>query len=300
MEQVIAGGDSYSFPADILKAGEEKNGRIPITIIPSSPTKDRVNDKILLKAFDDSCIKSYLNDGIIDYDHLSFLGETPEIRARAIIGEPENFFIDKKRNVPVCEGFLFKGNPFVDDSIMPALEAKSKVFGASLGGKVLLKSSGIDPNTQSKLNTISKISLKHIAITPLQKAVHQGTSVRLRKSADSSPDEMDLIFSTFEDFVKSFEDGEYLQKALEAGAATDMVAMTGGQILQNQSLEGDALHRIKTVLPFIIEAIISGLVSGRYEDFVRYLTARGLSPEEADRCATLIATNSASIVKLIF
>ena len=149
---------NYCFPAQIIKAGKEENGKIPVEIIPSIPTVDRVNDKITLKAFEEAK-ESFLDDGIIDYDHKSILGKTDLEKAQAVIGEPVDLFIDKKRKIPICHANLFKGNPFVDTSIMPALDNESKVFGASVGGKILQKSMEVDAAVNRKVNTISKILL---------------------------------------------------------------------------------------------------------------------------------------------
>lgn len=290
--------NSFSFPVSMVKSGDEKDNRIPIEIIPNRPTFDRVNDKILLKAFDQECRKSFIHQGIIDYDHKSLLGETEEERATAIIGEPEDLFVDEKRGIPVCKAFLFKGNPYVDNAIMPALKARSKVFGGSLGGKILLKSTDVDPITKKKKNTISKISLAHIAVTPLQKAVHQGTSVTLRKSMDENDPDIEIQFSGYDDFIKSFSDCEVLEKALQAGAETNVANISGGQAIQKQSLEGT--KKIKVAMPFILSDIVNGIVKGKSEDYKLYLISRGFTASEADETIKLLAQNGASIVKLNF
>lgn len=290
---------SYRFPAMLSKSGDEQDGRIPITIIPNQPTKDRQNDKILLKAFDQDCVEGFLHDGVIDYDHISVLGKSPIERARAIIGQPESLFVDVKKSVPVCEAFLFADNPYVKESVMPALKSGSKVFGASLGGRVLRKSAGTDDDDKSPLTVISKITLKHIAITPLQKAVHQGTVVQLRKSEEDEA--ADMCFDTFESFIKSFEDADIMVKALEAGSLTDTAAMTGGQIIQAQSLEGSQpidYAKIKAALPFLIEDMLSGRIMG-FKAFVESLVRKGFTETEAVKTVKLLASNGAKIVKLI-
>lgn len=298
MENVL---NHYSFPGELKKAGNEKDGKIPIEIIPNKPSVDRVNDKILLKAFDDDCIKSFLKDGIIDYDHLSILGDSPLVKAQAIIGQPEELYIDKKINLPVCHAFLFKGNPYVDNAILPALESNSKVFGASLGGKILKKSSDYDNELKRSVNAITKITLKHIAITPLQKAVHQETSVKLRKS-DNGNNDLEISFSSFEDFVKSLTDCDSLEKAMQAGSVTDIANISGAQSIQRQSLEGNNVSylKMKHSLPFLIRDIINGTLSGSSDDYRIYLIERGFSKEEAEEIVKLIATNGVAILKLIF
>ena len=137
---------NFTYSATLSKAGKSKDGKIPVTIIPSLPTPDRENDTIALKAFDEDCRNEFLKDGIIDYDHLSYRGKDPLIKAQAIIGQPTNLFIEK--SVPYCDAYLFEKNPFVAGSILPALETGSHTFGASVGGRVL-KSSLKDPINKS-------------------------------------------------------------------------------------------------------------------------------------------------------
>jgi len=287
---------NYMFPATLIKSGEETDGKIPIEIIPSEPSVDRVNDQIILKAFEDAR-EEFLNDGIIDYDHQSILGKNALEKSEAIIGEPIDLFIDKKRNVPVCHANIFKGNPYVDNVIMPHLNNKSKVFGASVGGKVLQKSFEILEGTKQKINKISKILLKHIAITPRQKAVHPKTSVQLLKSID---DCFDLILSDFDYFLKSFSDENFLQKTLMAGTSTDISNISGGQVLQNQSLEGDInYNKIKNILPFIVDGMVN--VYDNYKnlnDWKNYLMTRGFNKNESLEIIKILIKNKAKIIGL--
>jgi len=293
--------NNFSFPVEILKSGEERNGRIPITIIPSSSNIDRVSDKMITKAFTKKCMDSFLYDGVLDYDHISVLGKTPLSRAEAIIGEPQKMFI--KNQVPVVEGFLFKNNPYVKNCVLPALEAESNRIAASLGGKIIKKSSAIDPVSKKKVNTISEIKLNHIALTPLSRAVNQDTSVELRKSFNGN-EETEIIFDKYDTFIKSFTDPEVLQKALQAGSATNIAGLSGGQAVQMQSLEGGKQKvdnkKIKNILPFVLEGILNKTIGGTTTDYIDYLLKKGLNSKEAMKLITLIATKGSSIVKLTF
>lgn len=286
---------NFRYAATLTKAGDEVDGRIPITIQANHPSRDRQNDLILSDAFDDDCRREFLHDGVIDYDHISMLGETPDVRAMAIIGQPEDFYL--KENIPICEGFLFRGNPYVDNTILPALKAQSKVFGASVGGKILKKSLYVDPLSKAKGNDVGKVRLKHIAITPLQKAVHQNTSVTLRKSESG---EEEYFFNDFDDLLKSIQSTEFLNKALTAGASTGIAGMTGGQVLQSQSLEGVGKKRkrdLAMVIPFAIQDVQNGYVRGNSNDFKSYFMRKGLTEDEAKELTVLVATNSHKIVK---
>lgn len=290
---------NYCFPAQMMKAGEESNGKIPVEIIPSIPTVDRVNDKITLKAFEEAK-EEFLDDGIIDFDHKSILGKNDLEKAQAAIGEPKDLFIDRKRKIPICHANLFKGNPFVDTAIVPALNNGSKIWGASVGGKILQKSMQVDESSNREVNTISKITLKHIAITLRQKAVHPGTSIRLLKSFGDN-DEFNLILSNFDDFMKSFSDKDFFMKTLTAGASTDISNISGGQALQNQSLEGNKVskNKIKNTLPFILDGIYGEYSNKKNtKDWTKYLTKRGFNPEEAMILIQLLVKNKAKIVEL--
>jgi hypothetical protein len=290
-------GLNYYFPAQLKKSGKESNGRIPVEIIPSEPTVDRVNDKIILKAFEEAR-DDFLDEGIIDYDHKSVLGKNDLEKAQAIIGEPEDLYIDKERKIPVCHAVLFKGNPYVDTVIMPVLNNGSKIFGASVGGKILHKSFEMDSETKREVNQISKILLKHIAITPRQKAVHPRTSLKLLKSFGEDDN---LIMGNFDDFMKSIGDEEMI-KTLTAGAATDIANISGGQALQIQSLEGSKVdkNKIKDSIPWILDGIRNQYHNNKtVRDWTKYLVQKGFTPQEALITIQLLAKNKAQIVELI-
>jgi hypothetical protein len=283
----------FEYSASLLKAGKASEHRIPITIIPNRPTNDKQNDTIFLSAFDQECIKSFLQEGIIDYDHLSVRGKDDIVKAQAHIGDPEELFIDEKRGVPVCNAYLFKNNPFVKSHLGPALEAGSKTVGASVGGSAM-KSSYKDPiNKTTGGKNIYKVRLKHIACCLLQKAIHPGTLVSLRKS--QSDTEIDtLVFNTIDEFCKSLGDEEYLTKALTAGAGTDVAELSGGQALQTQSLEKTI---VKTALPFFLEKVAENKIKPNSYSYMEYLTGKGLSDKVSSELITLVALNSAKIAK---
>jgi len=235
--------DSFFITAcdiQINKAETENDLRIPIRIEASAPTADRDNDIIHLEAYKSEVIKKFLHDGVIDYDHQSILGLTPVDKARAIIGEPTAFKIEKSTRaeveVPVVYGFLFKGNPYVDGAILPALKSKSKVWGASLGGSFHKSGVSIEKSEEGKsIRHIKDLkNIKHCAITPLQKAIQQMTSVELMAKSES--------------FLE-------MLKALQVGYATDMAGLSGGQAIQTQSLEGVIADRMFPKLLDIIKSL---------------------------------------------
>jgi len=304
---------NYSYPANVfLNSEDEENNRLEITIIPNVPTKDRVNDIILLKAYDDECINEFLKSGYLDYDHQSVLGKTPLERAQARIGDPTNFFIDEKKKVPVIEGFLYKGNPYVDNILYPALKAKSNRISASVGGRALRKSITKDPITKEELNAISKLSLKHCAVTYLDKAIHPEASVTLKKSCSGDGKcksthhkckdcnkSYELKFNSYDNFLKSLNDG-FVLKALTAGTATDISGLSGGQVLQRQSLEGTPVNliKIKKLIPSILSDLFTVMNVTEAKDYIIYLKHKGFNDAEAIRMVSLLAQNKSKIIKL--
>jgi hypothetical protein len=304
----------FLFPAILMKAGEESDGKIPIKIIPNSPTVDRQNDRITLKAFNKETIDDYLSTSkVIDYNHISILGKTELEKSQAIIGEAERLYIDEENQVPVCTGFLFKGNPYVDNALYPALKSGAKVYGASIGGKILQKSTENDPKTKKQINRISRISLNHIAICPLNKSVNLQTTVELRKSCsgdgkcketntkcndcDSS---VTLDFLTYKSFLDFIEDEDKFMKTMEAGSQTDISNISGGQAVQKQSLEGGINRKkIKYCIPFILDTVMNKSYSTAKE-YTEYLVSKGFSIPEAQETIKLLAKNGAQIVKLTF
>jgi hypothetical protein len=287
----------FSYSAKLEKSGKAKNGRIPITIVPNIPTVDRVNDLIITEAFLHAK-EGYLKDGVIDYDHQSVLAESHEEKAKAIIGQPEDLYVEN--SIPYCDAFLFENNPYVKNSIMPALEAGSTSFGASVGGKTLKSSEEIDIKTNKEIKKITRIKLNHIAITPLYKAVHQGSSVELRKSFGDENGDKTVHFKSFEDLIKSFENPNDMYKALTAGSQTDISNISGGQTLQSQSLEGSPvrLDKMKGVLRVLLVDITAGKLKGSTEEYKKYLKGKGLNDKESKKMIELIALNTPKIAGL--
>ncbi|MFQ3675921.1 MAG: hypothetical protein SNJ64_05205 [Endomicrobiia bacterium] len=261
----------YSQKMSLEKSGEEVDGLIPVKIKINSPTPDKENERILLQAFDEETIKDFLANGVIDYDHESVRGQTAEDRAKAIIGQPKKFYIEN--GAPVVEAVLFKKNPYVQNAILPAIEngENVSVWKASVGGGIIKKSTQFDPKLRNKINNIEKIKLVHIAITPNYKAVHPDTYVKMIKSINidgmfTSPNK--IIFNDFEPFCK----------ALTSGYITDMEGMTGGQVLNKQSLEENIIENNPI---FIIEDVLNYIKKTddiiTYDRIIGYLEGKGLS-----------------------
>lgn len=290
----------FTYPAELLldlTKSDDNEGRVNVRIVVNDTTKpDKVNDRIVLKAFADAR-DSYVEDGIIDYDHVSVRGKTAIEKAEAIVGEPTDLTTDT--GLPVCTGFLFRGNPYVEKSILPALKSGSKVFGASVGGRILKKSEDFDPDTKKKINRISQISLQHVALTPTYKAVSGHTSIELAKSLADSVGLVEFAsFGEMSEWISPEEDGDALDKALVAGAATDVAALQGGQVLQSQSLEGVA-EKDKAAWVDLLHAMATKSVEPRYDSIVGYLSNRGLGLRKAQAFALVAAKNVTKITNAL-
>lgn len=288
---------NFEYAATLQKTGKVVGNKIPIKIIPNVPTADRVDDTIHLKAFDDpTCRKSFISEGVLDWDHQTVRGKTPLEKAKAVVGKPEKLYVDNERNLPVCEGYLFANNPYVKEAILPALETESGVLGASVGGKVLKSVAKSSSLGNKGGNDIYKIHLKHIAICLLQNAIHGGTSVELKKSIENNNENI-FSFNSVHDLLKSFDNKDFLEKALTAGSTTDIANISGGQALQNQSLEGDKI--VSAVLPFFLENVINGRIENNQKVYKSYLLNKGLSDKISSELIKLVAENSYKIAKKI-
>lgn len=272
----------YYFPAtmELRKSDGDSDDerRIPIRIVASEDTVDKVNDIIVSKAFENAR-DSYLREGYIDYDHVSIRGKTPLEREEARIGEPTDLKVEKGvggTSLPVCEGFLFKGNPYVDRCIYPALLAKSKIYGASVGGNILKKSDEWDTDRKAKVRKITDINLIHIAVTPMHKAIHPNTSVALMKALAE------------EDGIIEFASLGELAKALTAGVSTDIANIRGGQALQAQSLEGEPVEAIWSKL---LHGLAKGQVEPSFDGLTSWLVSNGLSLQKSRAVAIVAARN---------
>lgn len=265
---------NWTAPAELMKSETkfDKN-RIYITIKASDESLDQENDNILAEAFSEEVRSFMLTKGVIDFDHMTVRGANALEKGTANIGTPTEFFQELIKGSPVqfIRGYLHRGNPFVDSTIGPALEAGSDRWGASIGGKILnwLKNS-------SGGRMAKKIWMNHVAITPAWKAVNKNTAVEVLKSLDEngSPDE-----------IQHFSSLANLFKALEAGSETDSAKITGAQSLQPQSLEGKPVQL--TIPKDIIQTLISDVVDGTCEYAERPIAMRasvyGLTPELAKK-----------------
>lgn len=271
---------NWTAPAELLKSETRfDDKKIHILIKASDETLDQENDNILAEAFTPEVREFMLSKGVIDFDHMTVRGANALEKATAVIGTPTEFFQELVKGAPVqfIRGYLHRGNPFVDSTLAPALEAGSDRWGASIGGKILnwLKNSNGGKMAKS-------IWMNHVAITPAYKAVNKNTAVEILKSKDLNEADVE---------IHHFGSLGSLLKALEAGSATDSAQMTGAQAVQRQSLEGGKPVSL-TIPRDVIAALMSDLVEGVCEYSEKQIGARasiyGLNPESTKKVVSLL------------
>lgn len=177
--------------AELIEARASGN-RATVIIRASTPARDRQNESFLAEAWSYPEDRAYfLKEGVIDYNHLSRLipakfkkahpsqvNESERARMDAIIGEPRTLETDG--DDLICEADLYRNNEYVK-SLLPALEADSTRFGASVAGFAFT------PSEKTKSlhgpGVFDRARLDHIAICPLKESINNETSVTLIKSA---------------------------------------------------------------------------------------------------------------------
>ncbi len=172
---------------EIVKAEPQKDS-LRVIIRASTDTKDRQDEVVLKSAFSQpEMIRQFGREGYYDYNHLTDLydqhmrkagpAEWAEIqlqKTKAIIGYPDQSQpIEVRSDGVYSVGYLIPGNEFVKE-IRKGLESGWGGWGASISGTA--HSSNVENGK------IKAITLRKIAICPLQEAINPDTSVSLAKS----------------------------------------------------------------------------------------------------------------------
>ena len=261
----------------LLKArASEELGERFIYLEASREGADQQNEYVLAKALEDSA-EHFLKFGNIDIDHKSM----PPIAARYGIEDPENWEVGVPEDVRVdgrsvlVKARLFKGDTplaaranMVWDS-MTKLSPAARWY-ASVGGATLAKSAGIDPETKSKVNFVTKVRWSNLAISrqPVNQHVSAATTLPFGALAKCwTPDGFDMF------------------KALEASYATDAAGKTGGAAFGTQSLDTGG-QQPKSYFDFrnkLAEALKSGELSDQTMNGMLQFSHHkfNLAPDEA-------------------
>ena len=213
----------------MLKATPSMEGEDRIVYIEASREgRDQQDEIVLSKALEDSA-DHFLKFGQLDLDHKSM----PAVAARYGITVPEEWAIGQPMEARFKDGATFvKARLYSGDTPLAAranlvwdgltkLNPPRRYF-ASVGGAVLAKAVRIDPATGDRVAVVTKTRWNNLALTESPVCQH------LDAVASTTPVGV---------FAKSLG-GFVVAKALTAGYATDSAAMTGGQALSMQSLDG--------------------------------------------------------------
>ena len=252
----------------------------PIRIGISSERPDKQNERMIVKSvFDVSTINYHMQEGYVDYDHVSFRGKTPLEKAQSICGKPFDFEWIKKSNldIPVVEVNMFKGNPYTDKVIIPAMESNNGVFGASIGGKTIRKSDA--KKEKDNISNIYKIRWIHDAITPLYKAVNTDTFLeKIHKSVVGICGGFKEEYS-LDDKIRNFDT---LSKAMVANeGVTDYVTTQGGSALQPQSNETNIVKLNWSLMDSMMLSIKLGNVKKSKDEIIDWFKSRGMTSDYA-------------------
>jgi hypothetical protein len=230
--QLIAGLPDYLSIEMMLKATPAQEGGDRFVYLEASrEERDQQNEIVLAKALEESA-GHFLKFGNVDLDHKSM----PAVAKMYGIDNPEHWEIGTPVDVRVSGASTFvKAQLFSGDT--PLAQRANEVWDSmtklhpprkwypSVGGKVLAKSTRIDPDTGDRVGVVSGVRWTNIALS--QHPVNQTVG-----GVSTIP---------FGVLAKSWGVGGFdMTKALEASYATDATAKTGGAALTTQSLDGGA------------------------------------------------------------
>lgn len=246
----------------------------------SNESRDVQNEVTLQKALAESA-EYYLKFGNVDLEHYTILGRpNPDVGRKGFpdyedyeIGRPVDVKFDGSRTfvkAQINQGpseFFSKANRFW--ASITELDPPKEWY-PSVGGAVLEKTIGVDPETGERIGVISKVRWSNIGMSL--------TPVNVQLAGCST-----VPFGVLAKCLRP--DGIDLRKSLAAGYGTDSATLTGADAMRAQSLDGGRQSRI----PFrrfrdeLAHAIGTGAVNpSEKSELVREAASRfGLSNADA-------------------
>lgn len=276
-EQVLAHIPEYLSIEMMLKATPvQEGGKRYVYLEASREAKDQQNEIVLAKALQESA-ETYTRYGNIDIDHYSM----PSVAAAHGIENPHLWEIGTPVDVrfdgisTFVKAEIYAGDTPLAEKANMVWDSMTKLKPAkkwypSVGGKVLAKSSRLDPKTGDKIGVVSSVRWTNIAL-----------------SAQPVNQHVDGIRTIpFGVLAKSWGiDGFDMTKALEASYATDAAGKTGGAALGMQSIDtgGNAPHSYFDFRDRLSDALQTGKVKKQSpEGLVQYCAQTfSLSLDEA-------------------
>lgn len=227
-EQLLSAAPGFIAVSGFFKAlPAEESGRRFVYVEASNEALDQQGEVVLAKALEESA-EYYKQFGNLDIDHFTQIGHKQGIPDYPLyeIGRPVDVRVDGKRTF--VKGEIYSGTG-------PAAERANQFWSSlteinpparwypSVGGAVLAKSVGVDPNGGGRRAYVTKVRWTNVAFskTPVNQTVPAVQTVPV------------------EVFAKCWSiQGLDFAKALEAGYGTDSASLTGGAALRRQSLAG--------------------------------------------------------------
>lgn len=233
----------------------------------SNEDPDHQHEVVLQKALEDSA-SYFLRHGNIDLSHYTLLGPKAGIanHYEYEIGKPVDVRVQGDRTFVKAQ--LYKGDSAMARNANMVWDSLTKQspparWYPSVGGAVLAKSVRIDPDTKAKVGVVERVRWSNIALDrmPVNKTV---------------PEISTLPVGTFAKSLGGF----VIAKALEAGTATDVAALTGGGALGKQSLDR-TIHSYWDFREVLAGALRRGRVQPKPAALQRYALSLGLDPDAA-------------------
>jgi len=233
----------------------------------SNEDPDHQHEVVLQKALEDSA-SYFLRHGNIDLSHYTLLGPKAGIanHYEYEIGKPVDVRVQGDRTFVKAQ--LYKGDSAMARNANMVWDSLTKQspparWYPSVGGAVLAKSVRIDPDTKAKVGVVERVRWSNIALDrmPVNKTV---------------PEISTLPVGTFAKSLGGF----VIAKALDAGTATDVAALTGGGALGKQSLDR-TIHSYWDFREVLSGALRRGRVQPKPAALQRYALSLGLDPDAA-------------------
>jgi len=267
---------SKSLDGDIWEL--DPNGNPYIIIEASNENLDYDQEKVLRSALMKSA-DIFLETGVVSFDHRHL--SSPTNRAYDPSWNAEKYIIGKPVEVWEAEGkngktvfvkaVLSKSNDIANEIIKKLKDGIATVK-ASVGGRRVSKEVTRDNNSHMEVDTIVSVEWNEIALT--------------YKPVNQTLGETILCPVGFEKSVDDYEtwSPDIFVKAMTAGSSADPANMgNGGNTLQTQSLEGDAINTL-------MMGIRDGKLKGK--EAITHLMEKGCSETRAKQILKMIIDNN--------
>jgi hypothetical protein len=264
-----------NFPI-LAKSGKDEAGQRIIYMESSNEKLDLQGDIVKSSGIKDS-LNFYLKFGKVDYDHKSLVDPA------YLIGEPISGRVTDN-GIFICKARLYKKNKTAN-TIWDLLNDQAKL-GVSIGGKVLKAQNVFHPTYNREVNSIQKVLLNHLAVTPYP--INVWTDVKT---------------VPWGEFLKSLSAGEDIDESLSTmtGAALRTESLEGSG---NKELKGAVKKYLKDLADadeFICPHVLTDgtFVNGLHGAKRHFMECCGFDGDVAEEAGRYILKNSDRIKKAV-